>query len=597
MASIFLTNDTWYAEPAESTVDLNNNKITNVANPTNATDAVNKQYADSLAGGVNPSQWANFSAINNVNMNSHQINNLIGGTTDNSAVNFGQLQITASDCNQFTLNELQNWADAPAVNNVNMNAKNITNTATINAQNYEISGNGFYKGANNISALPTNAEYPILTAGNGVGMWGKKLTNNDMEALMFKTHYVPGTSNTALSITQYGDVGMGEFTSTDNIRAKLHIINTGIFDCLRVDDQASDTTYFKIDAEGRCGIGTGATTLNQALRVKGDSLLEGVVSCSLGGSSAGWYKGVDVAWYLGGDAKYPLITASTPGGLYVKRTGNTHQVSTQLSTSEDIGGIATSLTRLHIHHTGQVGIGTELPQAKLHIVQTDAQDAFRIDDQASDTTYFKIDENGRCGVNTGSTALTSALTVSGAVDVMNNKITGVATPTNSNDVANKAYVDSVSGGSGWSQYPATQTVNMNYQKISNVANPVDAYDVATRAYVDQQLIPQLPQTREYYVTGTTTIDLVENFNYSDICVTIHCTSNFTLSFTHDTDYNLRGQKLIIFLTYDSSYTHTVTINSPGGGTVALKNGTLSSVMYVCGLRSGANYWRLAYSVL
>jgi hypothetical protein len=359
-----------------------------------------------------------------------------------------------------------------------------------------------------------------------------------------------------------GNTGIG----TEDPQAKLHILQTGTQDAFRVDDVASDTTYFRIDADGRCGVNTGSSIpLSDMFNVYGAVRVREAI-----------------------DAQ-EIRLSSTPESAYI-------QTNAQLR----IGKIATPTHTLNINtDTMRVGIGSSAPSAKLHIINTDAVDSFRVDDQASDTTYFKIDENGRCGINTGSTALTSTLTVSGAVDVMNNKITGVAIPTNSNDAANKEYVDSVSGGAPntWSQYPATQTVNMNYQKISNVANPVDAYDVATRAYVDQQLIPQLPQTREYYVTGATTIDLTENFNYEDICITIHCTSNFSLSFLHDTDYNLRGQKLIIFLTTDSSYTNTVTINSPGGGTIDLKNGTMSSCMYVCGLRSSANYWRLAYSVL
>jgi hypothetical protein len=49
------------------------------------------------------------------------------------------------------------------------------------------------------------------------------------------------------------------------------------------------------------------------------------------------------------------------------------------------------------------------------------------------------------------------------------------------------------------------------------------------------------------VTGATTIDLTENFNYEDICITIHCTSNFSLSFTHETDYREEPDHAPIFI--------------------------------------------------
>ncbi|RZK67783.1 MAG: hypothetical protein EOO92_23930, partial [Pedobacter sp.] len=140
---------------------------------------------------------------------------------------------------------------------------------SLDAPNYSISGNGFYKGANNINALPANTEYPIITAGDGVGIWGKKLSNNNMEALLFKTHYISGSPGTSVSITQYGDIGMGPFSSTDDIKAKLHVLNVGSFDSFRVDDQTSDTTYFKIDASGLCGVLTGSNALSSALTVNG----------------------------------------------------------------------------------------------------------------------------------------------------------------------------------------------------------------------------------------------------------------------------------------------------------------------------------------
>ena len=65
----------------------------------------------------------------------------------------------------------------------------------------------------------------------------------------------------------------------------------------------------------------------------------------------------------------PLITASTPGGLYIRRYGNNNQVSTELTTSEDIGNIASSVTRLYLQaQTGYVGIGTIQPEANLHVI-------------------------------------------------------------------------------------------------------------------------------------------------------------------------------------------------------------------------------------
>jgi len=49
---------------------------------------------------------------------------------------------------------------------------------------------------------------------------------------------------------------------------------------------------------------------------------------------------------------------------------------------------------------GQIGIGTTVPSAKTHILQTTTADAFRVDDEASDITPFIIDKDGNVGIGT-----------------------------------------------------------------------------------------------------------------------------------------------------------------------------------------------------
>ena len=49
---------------------------------------------------------------------------------------------------------------------------------------------------------------------------------------------------------------------------------------------------------------------------------------------------------------------------------------------------------------GNLGIGVTTPLAKLHVVQTGTADCLRIDDQASDSTRFTIDQSGQLGIKT-----------------------------------------------------------------------------------------------------------------------------------------------------------------------------------------------------
>jgi hypothetical protein len=65
--------------------------------------------------------------------------------------------------------------------------------------------------------------------------------------------------------------------------------------------------------------------------------------------------------------------------------------------------------------TGNVGIGANPPNAKLHILQPSEADAFRVDDDWNDTTPFVIDPTGNVGIGTGSPSV--KLDVNGDINI------------------------------------------------------------------------------------------------------------------------------------------------------------------------------------
>jgi hypothetical protein len=69
------------------------------------------------------------------------------------------------------------------------------------------------------------------------------------------TSNITNSNVTNLDVT--GDIGVGTTTPA----ARLHIINTENRDCFRVDDQASDTTVFAINASGQVAIGMAPNTI------------------------------------------------------------------------------------------------------------------------------------------------------------------------------------------------------------------------------------------------------------------------------------------------------------------------------------------------
>ncbi len=72
-------------------------------------------------------------------------------------------------------------------------------------------------------------------------------------------------------------------------------------------------------------------------------------------------------------------------------------------------GYATSPPALGAIINGNVGIGTNSPLAKFHVVQVGAGDTIRVEDQASDTSMFRIDTSGRAGFGVTSSSITAAM--------------------------------------------------------------------------------------------------------------------------------------------------------------------------------------------
>ena len=72
--------------------------------------------------------------------------------------------------------------------------------------------------------------------------------------------------------------------------------------------------------------------------------------------------------------------------------------------------------KVRIADDGDVGIGTNAPGAKLHVEQSAAADAFRVNDAAGDTTPFVISQAGNVGI--GMAAPTSKLEVNGILEVI-----------------------------------------------------------------------------------------------------------------------------------------------------------------------------------
>jgi hypothetical protein len=76
-------------------------------------------------------------------------------------------------------------------------------------------------------------------------------------------------------------------------------------------------------------------------------------------------------------------------------------------------------------------------------------------------------------------------TMSGAIAMGSNKITGLGTPTSSTDAATKAYADTMLPLAGGTM---TGSIAMGTNKITGVGDPTNAQDVVTKYYLDNVVL-------------------------------------------------------------------------------------------------------------
>ena len=115
-----------------------------------------------------------------------------------------------------------------------------------------------------------------------------------------------------------------------------------------------------------------------------------------------------------GEAENYLDLSDSEGDLRWRISGYDEAL-----TREGLNVIAEGQSKLFIEReTGNVGISTDEPNAKLHIIQTSATDAFRIDDAGGDETPLVVTSEGRVGVGTGSPGAQMHLSYSGSGDIL-----------------------------------------------------------------------------------------------------------------------------------------------------------------------------------
>jgi len=202
-----------------------------------------------------------------------------------------------------------------------------------------------------LSSITAATQANSINNGDYAQVWNWSLITTDKAAFTFGENSASTATGTP-SILQTS-------TLASSTAIPLYVKNLGNAASFRVDDEASDTSPFIIDASGNVGIGTTAPTTDLSF---------GNASAIIGTDTADASDNKSLAFSGGG-------SASSNRGSYIQAYGNEHaSYGGQLwlaagsnATTGDIQFFTQSTNRLHIDYDGNIGIGTTTPSFGLDV--------------------------------------------------------------------------------------------------------------------------------------------------------------------------------------------------------------------------------------
>jgi len=509
---------------ATENLDLANNKIVNLLEPTANTDAATKQYVDANSG----DNLGDHTATETLNLANNKIINLTEPTAntdaatkqyvDNSGDNLGDH--TATETLDLSNNKIINLTE-PTANtdaatkqyvdaNSGDNLGNHTATENVKLTGNWLSNDGGDEGVfvaedgrvgigNAVPASKLDVDGTVTAtsfSGDGSGLSGISgdnlgdhtatenldLANNKIVNLL------EPTANTDAATKQYVDANSGDNLGNHTATENLDLANNKIVNLLEPTANTDAATKQYVDANSGDNLGNHTATENIKLSsywLSGDGNSEGIYVHDNGKVGVGT-SSPDAAFQIeSNEANTFKVSRSyglNPTEFVIESNGEMSLAKNSVEYARlgwspgDYGSlelkhdgttfIELKSSKTYFNGYGNVGIGTTSPSTKLEVNGTVT------------ATYYVGDGSGLTGVadNLGNHTATSSL------NMANHKIINLTNPTSSFDAATKDYVDS--NGDNLGNHTATTILNMTSHKITNLSAPTANSDAATKYYVD-----------------------------------------------------------------------------------------------------------------
>jgi hypothetical protein len=320
---------------------------------------------------------------------------------------------------------------------------------------------------------------------------------------------VANTATDALRITQTGAGNALVVEDSTNPDNSAFVITSGgvaiAGDTVSRTIAGITTSLLQVSSIDNNGFSAGLSAIAWDNEATGDLLAAPVVSMSRSTSSTTGTNTAVVSGnalgsitFQGADGTSFIRAASI--AAYVDGTPGTNDMPGRLVFSTTADGASDSTERMRIDSTGDVGIGTTTPTARLNVVDSTSQDAVRItqtgtgnalvveDETNPDTTPFQINSSGQ--VSIGTTTASGRLNIyhptTATVNLSGDSATAINSTRYSSDTTTTniqmrkargtlASPTAVNSGDGTGILIYNAYGGTNFRQIATIAAPVDTY--------------------------------------------------------------------------------------------------------------------------